>query len=408
MQVNVGFVFNASEELAASAAFWGVMKVFQVQASASSTRSPLDDFAVPPFIPWSPASATSLVEFSATCYFSAKNLILTRPAEDKYVVLGLVAAPWGGTPIRAHAPLTVNDSCGALYPSDPGEQGCGMYHAPCSPGSIYNAMLAPISGAGALSHPAFPVAAFIWFQGENDASNSGLSYYPCELAGLAAALRAQHASPTAHWTTISLAPYTGGPVLAPFRAMQCAITSSAIPNSTCVSLVDGGDPLSPIGSVHSRNKQLVGRRVASGLSAALYGAPALPTPGGVGPVFSGANLSFSPDGTLSATLHFEPASLAGGPLVYAPPSSSPWSNSSRCPVELHIIKATDCGWFSITGSDGVAYNASFALGGDAVSVVLSAKGPAGTKAVGTAWGWNAWPVVNFYNVAGFPMVPWKQ
>jgi sialate O-acetylesterase len=162
MQVNVGFVFNASQELNASASFWGLMKVFQVQAAASSTVSPLGDFAVPPQQPWSPAGPTSLPEFSATCYFSAKSLILSRPAADRDVVLGLVAAPWGGTPIRAHAPLAVNQSCGPLYPASRAEQGCGMYHAPCAPGAIYNAMLAPLSGAGALAAPAFPVAAFIW------------------------------------------------------------------------------------------------------------------------------------------------------------------------------------------------------------------------------------------------------
>lgn len=163
MQVNVGFVFNASQELNASAAFWGLMKVFQVQASASSTLAPLGDFAVPPQQPWSPAGPSTLPEFSATCYFSAKSLIESRPAADRDVVLGLVAAPWGGTPIRTHAPLSVNASCGALYPDSRAEQGCGMYHAPCAPAAIYNAMLAPLSGAGAaLPAPAFPVAAFIW------------------------------------------------------------------------------------------------------------------------------------------------------------------------------------------------------------------------------------------------------
>ena len=401
-------MFNASQELNASSAFWGLIKVFQVQASAASTRGPLGDFAIPPQQPWSPAGPTSLPEFSATCYFSAKSLIETRPAADRDVVLGLVAAPWGGTPIRTHAPLSVNASCGALYPASRAEQGCGMYHAPCAPAAIYNAMLAPLSGAGALPAPAFPVAAFIWFQGENDASAFGLDYYPCELGGLAAALRAAHGSPRAHWVTIALAPYTGGAVLAPFRAMQCAATAASIPNSTCAWLVDGGDPLSPIGSVHSRNKQLVGRRVAAALSAALYGAPPLPTPGGAGPTFAGAALAAAPSGALSATVRFVAASLAGGALLFNPPHASPWSNSSRCPTETGIIKAADCGWFSIIGSDGLSYNASAAVGADGVTLQLAAQAPAGTAAAGTEWGWNAWPVVSFYNAAGLPMVPWRE
>jgi len=401
----VGFVFNATEELANSSAYWGLIKVFQVQASASSTRAPLADFALPPQIPWSPAGPTSLPEFSATCYFSAKSLIQVRPEADKYVVLGLIAAPWGGTPIRAHAPLSVNATCGALYPPDRAKQGCGMYHAPCGPAAIYNAMLAPLSGAGAGLPPAFPVSAFIWYQGENDA-DYGLQYYPCELAGLAAALRAAHASPTAHWVTIALAPYSGGALLAPFRAMQCTTTAASIPNSSCASLVDDGDPLSPIGSVHSRNKQLVGRRVASTLSNALYGSPPLPTPGGVGPTYASASLHASPSGALTAVVSFVPATLAGGGLVFVPPHVSLWSNSSRCPMETKIITAADCGWFSIIGEDGVAYNATAAVGADGATLELAAQAPSGTAARGTAWGWNAWPVVSFYNAAGLPMVPW--
>jgi hypothetical protein len=34
MQVNVGFVFNATQELNASSSYWGLIKVFQVQAAA--------------------------------------------------------------------------------------------------------------------------------------------------------------------------------------------------------------------------------------------------------------------------------------------------------------------------------------------------------------------------------------
>ncbi len=198
-------------------------------------------------------------------------------------------------------------------------------------------------------------------------------------------------------------------MLAPFRAMQCATTAAAIPNSSCASLVDGGDPLSPIGSVHSRNKQLVGRRVAAALSAALYGAPPLPTPGGAGPTFAGAALSASPAGALRATVRFDPASLAGGALVFNPPHASPWSNSSRCPTETGVIKAADCGWFAVVGSDGVSYNASeVAVGADGATLELAAQAPPGTAAAGTEWGWNAWPVVSFYNVAGLPMVPWHE
>lgn len=241
-------------------------------------------------------------------------------------------------------------------------------------------------------------------QGENDAAPAGLHYYPCELSALAAAMRATHASPNAHWTTIQLAPYTGGVILAPFRSMQCA-TTAGIPNASCATLVDDGDVLSPIGSVHSRNKQLVGRRVAAGIAAALYGVPQ-PT-GGAGPTFASAALQSTPNGALQALVSFIPESLGGHPLVYAPPVASTWSNSTRCPSELGVIKVGDCDWLNILGSDGRAYNATASLASGGTALLLQAQAPAGVKAVGTRFGWNAWPVVNWYNAAGLPLTPWN-
>jgi len=60
-----------------------------------------------------------------------------------------------------------------------------------------------------------------------------------------------------------LAPYAGdcgtscGNVPA-VRAAQMDVALSE-PNVTCAVLVDGGDPLAPAGSVHSRNKQVVAK-----------------------------------------------------------------------------------------------------------------------------------------------------
>ncbi len=70
------------------------IRVFQVYSNAQSKDGPLDDFAGPPFIPWSPASNVSLPEFSATCWFTAKSYILSRPADQVDVPLGLVASTW--------------------------------------------------------------------------------------------------------------------------------------------------------------------------------------------------------------------------------------------------------------------------------------------------------------------------
>lgn len=415
VQVNVAFAFNASAELVDSAALAGVLRFFQVSASVTAKDSPLEDFAVPASIPWTAPTASAnspLGGFSATCYFTAKSLILGRPPASRSIPLGLISAPWGGTSIKAHAPPSVNATCAPLYPG--GNFGCGMDHAPCNASEIYNAMLAPLSGV-ASQLTAFPVAAFIWFQGENDAELVGesLAWYTCMLGGLASSLRAAHSSPGAHWTTIQLAPYTGGAALGPFRDMQCNATDTTIPNSHCAILLDDGDVLSPIGTVHSRNKQLVGERVAVGLLEALYGIPH-PTHGR-GPVWAGQELHTgapSPSNgtvTLTALVSFAAEGLGGQGLVYTPPHATPYTNSSRCPSELGIIKASDCAWPSIVGSDGKVYQGEAEAVGGGQQLLITVNGvPKGVSAVGSSYSYGPWPVVNFYNAFGVPVEAWYK
>lgn len=226
------------------------------------------------------------------------------------------------------------------------------------------------------------------------------------LQGLAAALRADHASPAAHWTTIQLAPYTGGAPLAPFRAMQCNATA-AIPNAHCAVLLDDGDVLSPIGTVHSRNKQLVGARVAAGVLEALYGVPH-PTRAR-GPVFASQALATAANGSLSALVSFGAGGLGpGGVLVYVPPHATPYSNSTRCPSELGVVKPADCAWPSVLGSDGQVYSGSAQAAGGGRQLLITAQAPPGVRAVGSALGWGPWPVVNFYNQWGMPVEAWYE
>lgn len=399
MQVNVGFVFNASYEVAAAGLLASSISYTQVEASVTAPSGPLDDFAVAPSIPWTTASAATISGFSATCWFSAKSLVAARSGTHNDIRLGLISAPWGGTSIKVHAPLAVNTSCGALYPG--GDAGCGEDHAPCQAATLYNSMQAPIHGPRG-----FPVSTMIWFQGENDAlpSPSSFSWYSCMLQGLVPALRSVYASPQSTWVTLQLAPYSGGAVLAPFRKMQCDATA-LIPNASCVVLADDGDITSPIGTVHSRNKQLVGRRVGAVLASSLYGVP-LPTRGGAGPTFQSAQfIGAGGTSTLSAIVSFDVATLGPRGLIPTPPSTSPWSNATRCATDNGLIKVSGCGWFNILGSDGVAYNTTAVLFNNS-AVAITAQGvPISTRPIGVAWGWNEWPVNEFANEFGYPLVP---
>ena len=222
------------------------------------------------------------------------------------------------------------------------------------------------------------------------------------LRGLVSSLRLAYASPRAPWVTIQLAPYNGGTALAPFRAMQCE-TTATIANASCVVLADDGDIFSPIGSVHSRFKQRVGLRVAAMLADVLYGVRQ-PTRGGAGPTFAAAELAVGPGGDLSAVVSFDATTLGPHGLIATPPATSPWSNATRCATDNGIIKVTDCGWFTILSADGVAHNAT-ATQLNATAITLAAAAPAGTTPVGVSWGWNAWPVNEFANEYGLPVVP---
>ncbi len=91
-------------------------------------------------------------------------------------------------------------------------------------------------------------------------------WYACRLRALIADFRATFSPPGAPlpWFGVSmLAPYAGDCLtdcafVPAVRAAQLAVSLSE-PNVTCAVLVDGGDPLAPAGSVHSRNKQVVAK-----------------------------------------------------------------------------------------------------------------------------------------------------
>jgi len=404
MEFTVSLVFNASSELLAANAYGGIVKVFQVAALAMSTDEPLDNVVIS--VPWSAASNVSLPNFSATCWFTAKSTVDGRVGSARSVPLGIIASSWGGTAVKTHASPQANAECGALYPggniSAPGADcSASSDHAPCSPSSLYNSLISPF-----FAGPTF-IAAAVWFQGENDANPAEITsgYYACQLSRLPRDWRAGFRSPTAHWTTVQLAPYLSSSPLAAFRSMQCD-TTATITNASCAVIVDGGDPLSPIGSVHSRNKQVVGRRTSAGILAYLYSTHA------EAPFLSGpryASISPNKQGSpLSATVSFIPETVAGG-LVFVPPHVNAYQNSSRCPTEIPEVTLASCGFFEILGSDGVYYNASDVSldAGGLTLTITAAAAPGSVTVAGTRYGWAVWPVVNFYGPFGLPVVPWN-
>ena len=72
------------------------------------------------------------------------------------------------------------------------------------------------------------------------------------------------------------------------------------------------------------------------------------------------------------------------------------------------MPADQCAWFTITGSDAKAYNATAAPSADGKSLVLTAAVPAGTTAAATSFGYAQWPINTIMTAEGLPLQPWPQ
>lgn len=426
MQVPVSFAFNASAELQAASNYSSIVSILQVQWSTASKTVALDDL-VKLQLPWQPATNVSLFNFSATCWYTGLALLQGRRGADEQIPLGLIASTWPGTAIKPWTPPEVNSKCMPLYPwtASTGPKDCGMMHWPCNTSALWNSMIAPFTQGP------MQVSSFVWYQGENDAAKEEYEFYACQLSGMISSWRAAFGSPNAHWVTVQLAPYLASTsneqadTLAGFRDMQCQ-TTWAQPNASCAVIDDGGDPTSPMGSIHSRNKQLTGRRIAAPLLQALYGQQAQPWQLS-GPRYASARGTYS-GGILYIYISFDPSTVGpnGTGLTYIPSHTSVYQNASRCPLELPGMSIAQCGGFTITDNYGNVYNASVSLlpgsqypgYGDRLMLQADSRVHLSIP-VSTSWGWANWPIVQWYGSGayvdasgvvqgGLPLHPWNR
>jgi sialate O-acetylesterase len=390
----VSYAYNATAEIAAASLFpW--VRVFAVGTASNGAAAPLPQLGFPPHIPWSVAAPSSVAPFSATCWFTGKAL---AEALGPAVPIGLVESAWGGTSIQVWVPPGVVDACGnaSSYPGG----------WPTALSSLWNAMTEPFAG--------MQVAHIVWYQGESNALTAEAEdgYYLCALPFLVGSLRSLFNSPTAFAAIVQLAPWASSNAsfngqVAALRQAQLA-ASDALPHMATITAVDGGDPFGPIGSIHPRAKQLVGRRLAAAALTAVYGQP---TPF-AGPRYASAVPGGGAAGALSATVSFAAPSAASpgndGPLrLISPSPDGPFANSSVCPTG---VAADLCAGFALRGSDNVWYAAVAALGAAPRTLVLTASAadvPAGLTATATASGWSLWPITLLYSSGGLPAWPWN-
>ena len=261
----------------------------------------------------------------------------------------------------------------------------------------------PISGNGVLFYAMISpfavgpmaLASVIWWQGESNilcqGGCKGYEYYACQQNAMIESWRSAFANPDLLFLYVPLEPWTGccnpASILPVFRGLQDAALT--LPHVGYGTAIDIGDPTSPFTAIHPRNKQLVGLRLAAAALTLYYGKPTPYLTPSLASAIPGTNGSVL---SVAVTLKDVPSKLVPA--------------SDHCKVELGV-PAGECGYPTIWGSDGKAYNATIAVGADGKSVVLSANASApGVAVAAHAYGFNTFPINLIYSAEGLPLQPW--
>jgi hypothetical protein len=350
--------------------------------------------------------------------------IWSTPSTD-VVSLDLLAQ-WAGTPIESWSDNATNRACGPnLTSGAPRAHMAVQLHAPpdtrvrvhgssvstvdaasergalgadseysgpnpiSGNGVLFNAMIYPFS-VGPLA-----LSSIIWWQGESNilcqGGCKGWQYYGCQQNALITSWREYFQSPGLPFLYVPLEPWTGccspESLLPQFRELQDAALT--LPNVGYGTAIDIADPQSPFTAIHPRNKKLVGERLAAAALSILYNQS---TPYKM-PSFASASVSRQGQ-LVTVTVSFDdvPTTLV--------------AHADHCEVELGVPEG-ECGFPTIWGSDGRAYNASIAIGAEGKVVVLSANTSTTDVTVAAhSYGFNTFPVNLVFSAEGLPVRPW--
>lgn len=398
LQLSLQMALNATAEIAATDAFGPMVRVFYV--AGSGQVAPQRDVGAA--VRWSRAGKASMGQdswagFSGQCWFTGRALF---EALGGNVPVGLIESSVGGTAIRQWCPTSALAQC--QQPLADAAYGPGPYEH----SQLFNGM---VNGFG--TGPT-ALKLVLWDQAESDSyPQTPIGYYTCQTIAQINSWRALLRPPAAAaqlgvlpWVFLHLQPYHGsGPCcLEDLRAQQLA--ALMLPAVGVATAIDLGDPASPYGDVHYRNKQVSGARAAAAALAVAY------TPGAGG---AAATMDYPAPSFLSQAAYFDAASntsimivtfdrssdASGGPPVVLLPNAS-----VTCPDGT---PPSNCTGLEIIGSDGNTYAAEAQTVANG-TLTISARLPPGIFGYGSAYAWSMWPRVLLYGAGGLPMLPWKQ
>ncbi|XP_065890778.1 sialate O-acetylesterase-like [Dysidea avara] len=265
MRFTVSSVFNSTEEIAASANYPEI-RVFTA-SRRDSAQLEIDLLGIDAV--WSVAGPNTIGDgnwtyFSATCWFFGRNLY-----DNLKYPIGLVATSWEGTTIEVWSSPDALKKCGIDGPLLPESV------IPTTPSVLWNSMIYPFlnmtiygviwyQGESNTLEPdtyncTFP--AMIddwrdkWYEGSQKNTNELFPFGFVQLSTVGDSNNAMNGFPDIRWHQTADYGYVPN---ARMKEVFMAVT------------MDLGDPTSPFHSVHPRNKQDVGYRLALAGRAVAY------------------------------------------------------------------------------------------------------------------------------------------
>jgi hypothetical protein len=345
-------------------------------------------------LPWSIGSTAVMADnddnafdyFSSVCYETGKYIF--NNFLNGEIPVGLVSSNWGGTMIETWMPSSAIQACGDTTPKrsehfaknpdmkqvDADDDAVDFY---TTPSINYNNMIYPFRD--------MTFKSVFWYQGE---SNTGVNteVYACLQNNMMDAWRSMPGFRDVTMLFVQLAPWAAGgtTAIADMRMAQY----SALENddkSYMISAADLGDPESPYGDIHPRNKMEVARRLSLAAGTALYDTE-VPH---MGPVpLSGQALT---DGTNGAFIKFESNSLGEGLKI---------QDAQECP------DTTVCGYhYLIYPTAGKVLVGSMKIDGNVLNMYPETDQT--EKPTGIEYGYSDYPMLTIYNSLSVPLLPFE-
>jgi len=365
--------WNASEIIDDSVNYPNI-RMMTVHRGGSGT--PLENPTVSQ--PWMRASpellndATKWGNFSAVCYLSGRDLYNKLGGK---IPVGLVSSNVGGTQIQRWLPVNVASECDASVRGS----------------DLYQGMIAPLTKV--------KFKGWLWYQGEQNIGGgapgfpaTGEKFYSCEFRNMITAWRDSFAMPDMPFLFVQLAAFMDGyhynitnQSLAELRSAQASVLD--MPKTGMATAFDLGMG----GGVHPGTKLEVGSRMASVMNAVAY--ESLDVFEGPAPV-NAKNLNNM------ITVTFDMRRSAGWKV----------REGQNCSYARHgdiprQIAAFYCKNFEVQAADGSWQDAIYKgiNGAGQIEILHTVNSP-----VRVRYGWSDYPIVNLYNVEGFPTPPFQM